>query len=135
MKLVGNRQKSLENMFFLSINTRHKLINKHYQTGFSLVDTLIALLLFTITVNGLVNYQQAQLSRFNYYRESQQAWHITQQILDCYPAKLPILPNGWQASTQIIASLKQCHLIKAQTTTKRGVQAVLQRWYCQATLN
>lgn len=123
------------NMFFLLINIRYRPINRHYQTGFSMIDTLIALLLFTITLHGLVNYQQAQLSRFSYYSESQQAWQITQQILDCYPATLSILPNGWQASTRIIGSSKQCHLIEAQTTTRRGAQAVLQRWYCQSSLN
>lgn len=122
-------------MLFLSTITPPRLINRFHQTGFSLVDTLIALLLFTITIHGLVNYQQAQLSRFRYYSESQQAWQITQQMLDCYPATLSILPNGWQASTQIIESSKQCHLIKAQTTTRRGAQAVLQRWYCQTPIN
>ncbi len=106
------------------------LRRSHYQTGFMLIDTLIALLLFTIMLHGIMNYQQAQLRRFSYHNEEQQAWRLAQQLLDIYPASSSIRPLGWQITTQIIATLKQCNFVEVRITTTRGIQATLQRWYC-----
>lgn len=103
--------------------------------GFSLLDVLIAMVLFSISLLGLLNYQQVLLAQFNHYANAQHAWRLANQALDIYPATIendPKLQAGpWRLNVNTVAVLSGCEKVIAQVTAPGNIDVTLVRWICR----
>lgn len=104
------------------------------QAGFSLIEVLVAMALFSITILGLLKYQQVLIAQFSHYADSQYAWRLAAQALDIYPAQIEnesVLEKGtWQLNRQITTIESHCSLVKAQVIAPGKVDVQLDRWFC-----
>ncbi|AKJ43081.1 prepilin-type N-terminal cleavage/methylation domain-containing protein [Pragia fontium] len=104
------------------------------QAGFSLIEVLVAMVLFSITILGLLKYQQVLTAQFSHYADSQSAWRLVAQALDIYPAKIENdsrLDKGhWQLNTQITPMVNGCNKVTVRVTAPGKIEAVLDRWFC-----
>lgn len=108
------------------INCRGQL-----QQGFSLVEALIAALIFSITIIALLNYQQTLLTSVTMQQNHQKAWRIAFQQLDIYPDIEPnLLPDRWHSQLSVIKQSGSCRMIQATVVPDVGDKAELQRWFC-----
>ncbi|WP_240651657.1 prepilin-type N-terminal cleavage/methylation domain-containing protein [Serratia microhaemolytica] len=113
--------------------------NRHQQRGVSLAELLIAALLFSLSLIGLLNYQQVLLQGFQRQWQYQQAWWLAHQQLALFdasdkpPSLLVTLPERWQRSIETEQHPNQCwrHTV---TITSHRQQIALSRWYCRAGL-
>lgn len=95
------------------------------QKGFSLPETLVALLLFAICVTGLMHYQLAQARSFQMQIQQREAWRAVQQRLDGYQ------PEGWQTEINAQLFVPGCQLVHAKVTGSLKRQASLTRLQCE----
>lgn len=109
------------------------MINEDYeQLGLSLIEMLIAMLIMSITILGLLNIQSIFLTEL--YRANKQLHmqRIAFQILDIYPEIIPVdLPNGWQY--QILAQQynSDCLEVKVILQSIEGNSITQERLLCQ----
>ncbi|MDR0805868.1 MAG: prepilin-type N-terminal cleavage/methylation domain-containing protein [Enterobacteriaceae bacterium] len=106
----------------------------HQQAGFSLLEVLVAMTLFAITILGLLKYQQVLIAQFSYYADSQYAWRLAAQALEIYPTAIenePRLDNDkWQLKIQAIPVESHCKKVIAQVITLNQIDVQLERWVC-----
>lgn len=103
----------------------------YLQQGFSLVEVLIATLLFSMTMIALLNYQQTLLTSVTMQQNHQQAWRIAFQQLDIYPNIEPkLLPSRWHSQLSVIKQRGSCRMIQATVIPDVGAKVELQRWFC-----
>ena len=86
------------------------------EAGFSVVETLLALLLFAISLTALLHYQQ-RLSE-GFYRQWQQreAWRVAARRLQGEESE------GWRTTLQPLPAVEGCQLWQA-TAAKPGLAA------------
>lgn len=109
---------------------RPPLTERRFCAGFSLIDLLLAMAIFSIGITGLLRYHQTLTFQFRFVSETQQAWRLAYQLLDIYPESPPPEFTGWRYSTQVSAHFDQCVNVKAQVQSLKGGEAVLTRIIC-----
>ncbi|RLM31383.1 hypothetical protein BHG07_05860 [Brenneria salicis ATCC 15712 = DSM 30166] len=127
------------------------------QRGFSLTETLVAALLLTLSLLGLLQYHQLLQQSFLHQWQQRQAWRLVAQQLDAYEAGVAytgILNDGmasddkihdktmldpttgigrkWQSGLSEQRLTAECRKVTATVTTPTNYQARLTRWFCQA---
>lgn len=112
-----------------SATNANSVVNNHH-AGFGLIDVLVATLLFSVTLIGLMRYQQVLIFQFHYYAESQHSWRLAHQLLDIYPQSPPELPAGWHFSTIENQYSSLCKIRTAKVASPKGAKAELMRWHC-----
>ncbi|SQI36268.1 Tfp pilus assembly protein PilV [Leminorella richardii] len=104
------------------------------QQGFSLLETLIAMLLFAITVMGLMRYQQVLTAQFYHYADEQRAWGLAAQALEVYPTTIDseeVFPSGtWRINLIARQRDAYCQEIAAEVKGPHRVNVRLERLFC-----
>ena len=104
------------------------------QQGFSLPEVLLATLLLSVSVLGLLQYYQSLGQGFSRQWQMRQAWQEAHEQLESYAAtgKGKVLSlAGWQAAITQQATTPGCQRITASVVTPLGYKSTLSRWLCQ----
>lgn len=92
------------------------------------------MVLFSISLLGLLRYQQVLVSQFSHYANVQYAWRLANQALDIYPATIDgeqRLETGlWVLNLSIVPVLSGCDKVDAQVTAPGNIDVTLTRWFC-----
>ncbi|ROR13205.1 prepilin-type N-terminal cleavage/methylation domain-containing protein [Erwinia sp. JUb26] len=99
------------------------------QRGFSLVETLFALLLFSITITALMRYQLVLADGFQQQWQQRSAWRNARQLLQGNPLE------GGQAQLHQESGPEGCQLLIAKTISPAGRRAELTQLRCPAVEN
>ncbi|OCG60323.1 hypothetical protein A9G41_01340 [Gilliamella sp. Nev5-1] len=108
-------------------------MNNKNITGFSLIEVMIAILLFSMIMLGFINYQQTLFNKHRYFANNLRANKIAFQLLDSYPYTISqIIPSGWQynINTQIYNAQCKMVFITIKTSNKQTIQQ--QRLFCNS---
>lgn len=103
------------------------------QLGLSLIEMLIAMLLMSITILGLLNIQSILLAELDRANKQLYMQQIAFQILDVYPEIIPVdLPNGWQHRILAQQYNPDCLEVKVIIQSIEGNSIITQeRLFCQ----
>lgn len=103
------------------------------QQGFSLTEALIAMLLLSVSILGLLNYYQSLSHGFMRQWQVQQAWAEAHSQLEAYSVAgkgtEPFAKN-WEYLISGISYAQSCKLVTAAIQTPTKYQAILQRLIC-----
>lgn len=104
------------------------------QQGFSLPEALIAALLLSVSVLGLLNYYQSLSYGFMRQWQVQQAWSEAHSQLEAYSVTgkgtEPVIKD-WQYQLSSLPSGARCKLISAVIQSPAKYHARLQRLLCE----
>ncbi|ATA20832.1 prepilin peptidase dependent protein C [Gibbsiella quercinecans] len=105
------------------------------QRGFSLLEVLVAALLFAVSLLGLLQYQQVLLQGFQRQWQYRQAWALAHRQLESVAASgqtenAAPLPAGWQADMQRVIVDPPCQRVVVRIRTPLRQEAALSRWFC-----
>ncbi|WP_304164070.1 prepilin-type N-terminal cleavage/methylation domain-containing protein [Lonsdalea britannica] len=106
------------------------------QSGFSLLETLIAAVLFAVSLTGLLQYHLILQRSLQYQWQQRQAWRWVNEQLEAQDAGVPVhtvtasLPEGWTSSINVQPYGPQCQRVTAAVVTPRQYSASLTRWLC-----
>ncbi|MFP1928148.1 prepilin-type N-terminal cleavage/methylation domain-containing protein [Lonsdalea quercina] len=106
------------------------------QSGFSLLETLIAAVLFSVSLTGLLQYHLILQRSLQYQWQQRQAWRWVNEQLEAQDAGVPVqtvtasLPEGWTSSLNVQPYGPQCQRVTAAVVTPRHYTASLTRWLC-----
>ncbi|AFI91465.1 prepilin-type N-terminal cleavage/methylation domain-containing protein [Pectobacterium parmentieri] len=123
---------------------RNSAVNNRFvshQSGFSLPETLVAALLFAVSLMGLLQYHQILQQSFQHQWQQRQAWRFAMQQLEAYEAGVPYHPSApdntasflsknWQFSLSEQLQRNECRQVTVRVMTPRRYQATLNRWFC-----
>ena len=104
------------------------------QQGFSLPEALIAALLLSVSVLGLLNYFQSLSHGFMRQWQVQQAWSEAHSQLEAYSATRNVTEpqiKGWEYQLSVFPVGQHCQRINVVILTPTHYQARLQRLLCE----
>ncbi|CAO97800.1 prepilin-type N-terminal cleavage/methylation domain-containing protein [Erwinia tasmaniensis] len=99
-------------------------INLSNQQGFSLIETLFSLLLFSLSLSALMKYQQALGLGFQQQWQQREVWRQAFQRLHGNESM------GWPSQLSSHSGPAGCRLLRAQVTSPAGRQATLTQLNC-----
>lgn len=106
-------------------------MNKKNITGFSLIEVMIAILLFSIVLIGFVNYQRVLLNKHHNLSNTLQANHFAFQFLDSYPQNVDnILPKYWLYNIENKLFNSHCKMVFVSITPPKQTKIQQQRLFC-----
>lgn len=94
------------------------------QQGFSLPETLVALLLFAISLTALLQYQLVLAKGFQLQAQQREAWRYAAQRFEGYQ------PPHWQSSVRQHSGPGGCPLFTASVASPLGRKAQLALLRC-----
>lgn len=95
------------------------------QQGFSLPEVLFALLLFSLSLTVLLQYQQALTQGFALQWQQRQAWRYAAQRIEGHQV------DGWQTQLQRQSGPAGCQLLTATASGTLGRTAQLTTLHCE----
>lgn len=98
--------------------------NRQKQRGFSLPETLFAVLLFSLSITALLSLQRALGQGFQQQWQQREAWRQAFQRLQGNEG------SGWQSQLSSRTGPLGCQLLTAQVTSPSGRHAALTRLSC-----
>lgn len=98
------------------------------QQGFSLVEMLFALLLFSLSYTALLHYQQALAQSFHWQWQQREAWRQAYQRLQGKA------PPDWQTQQRTHSGPPGCRRVTALVISPAGRRAELTQLYCDENL-
>ncbi|MBK5144605.1 prepilin-type N-terminal cleavage/methylation domain-containing protein [Budviciaceae bacterium BWR-B9] len=114
-------------------------LNMPRQGGFSLLEVLISMLLFSITIMGLLRYQQVLLAQFNLYTDNQYAWRLAAQALEIYPELIEqeskLKSGQWHLNVVTTSMGNGCQKMTAQVIMSGKQSVELEKWQCNEPVN
>ncbi|MEJ4045404.1 prepilin-type N-terminal cleavage/methylation domain-containing protein [Erwinia sp. SLM-02] len=99
------------------------------QRGFSLVETLFALLLFSLSITALMRYQLVLADGFQQQWQQRSAWRNAWQLLQGNPLE------GWRTQMHQRSGPQGCQLLTAQVISPAWRRAELVQLRCPAVDN
>lgn len=115
-------------------SSKHNLPDERRQAGLSLPETLLAMLLLSISVLGLLHYYQSLSQGFSRQWQVRQAWSEAHDQLEsvAVTGKGKVLERpGWQVAITTVPSFSGCRQVTATVTAPLNVQSRLSRLICQ----
>lgn len=100
------------------------LTERTQQQGFSLVEILFSLLLFSLSYTALLHYQQALGQGFHWQWQQSDAWRQAFQRLQGKETA------GWQTHQQSRSGPHGCQLVTVQAISPAGRRAELTQLQC-----
>lgn len=100
------------------------LSNSVQQQGFSLVEILFSLLLFSLSITALMHYQQVLGQGFHWQSQQREAWRQAYQGLQ--GKETP----GWQRRQQSRSGPAGCQQVTVQVISPAGRRAELTQLQC-----
>ncbi|QIZ52210.1 prepilin-type N-terminal cleavage/methylation domain-containing protein [Dickeya zeae] len=104
--------------------------------GFSLPETLVAMLLFAVSLTGLLQYHQVLQQSLLHQMQQRQAWRLAHQKLEGENVgpvlSSPLVPAGWGVNRTEQAYPPFCRRITVTVVTPYRYRAALSRWFCDA---
>lgn len=97
---------------------------KNKQTGFSLVETLVAMLLFAVASLGLMHYQQLLAQGFMAQWQQREAWRLAVLRLEGYEKP------GWHSQLIQQTGPAGCHWVSAEVQSPLKRQATVRQLRC-----
>ncbi|AYZ30094.1 prepilin-type N-terminal cleavage/methylation domain-containing protein [Serratia sp. FDAARGOS_506] len=115
----------------MAVNARAARISRN---GFSLPEVLVAALLFSVSLLGLLQYHQVLLQSFQRQWHYRQAWVLAHQQLEAFAVtgrleEEPLL-EGWRRETALGDVDSDCRRLMVRVQTPQRQWATLSRWYC-----
>ncbi|MCA6997678.1 potassium:proton antiporter [Dickeya solani] len=105
-------------------------------TGFSLPETLVAALLFAVSLTGLLQYHQILQQSLLHQMQQRQAWRLAHQQLEIEGTggvSSPLsVPDRWGVSREEQRHPPACRRVTVTVVTPYRYRAVLSRWFCDA---
>ncbi|KAA1195265.1 prepilin-type N-terminal cleavage/methylation domain-containing protein [Photorhabdus heterorhabditis] len=108
-----------------------------HQSGMSLPEVMVAVMVFSISLLGLIRYHQALLSGFQQHWQQSKADKLSYGYLEQYEliagqSALSELtpPPGWHAEFQTAYQLSDCYQLTVIVTTPYNQQSKASRWIC-----
>lgn len=95
------------------------------QRGFSLAEVLFALLLFSLSLTALLQYQRVLTQGFALQWQQRQAWRYAAQRIE------GVAVEGWQTELQQQSGPERCVLLTAQARGVLGREARLTTLRCE----
>jgi len=95
------------------------------QRGFSLAEVLFALLLFSLSLTALLQYQRVLTQGFALQWQQRQAWRYAAQRIE------GLAVEGWQTELQQQSGPEGCVLLTAQARGVLGREARLTTLRCE----
>ncbi len=102
------------------------------QYGFSLLEVLIALLLYSVSLLGLLQYHQVLLQAFHRHWQAREAWSLAHQNLDIFSVRGSFNETakpGWKQYIRV-STRGECQQVSALVITPHNLRAELSRWLC-----
>lgn len=107
------------------------MIQYRHQRGFSLVETLFALLLFSLSITALMRYQLVLTEGFQQQWQQRSAWRHAQQLLQGNELDGKELEE-WQKQLQQQSGPEGCQRLTAKAVSPAGRKAELVQLRCPA---
>ncbi len=107
---------------------------REYQAGLSLPETLLAMLLLSISVLGLLHYYQALSQGFTRQWQVRQAWSEAHDQLESYAVTgegKALEKKGWQVVISTVQTSPKCQQVTANVSTPLNYHSQLSRLICQ----
>jgi prepilin peptidase dependent protein C len=108
--------------------------NGSMQQGFSLPEALIAMLLLSVSLLGLLNYYQSLTNGFMRQWQTQEAWAEAHSQLEAHAATgkgTEPLAENWSYQLSGIPAGEFCQRVQVTVQTPAKYQAVLHRLECK----
>lgn len=106
-------------------------MNKPHQTGFSLIEVMIASLLMSIIMISFLGYQKVLFHQQHYLSNFIQAQQIAFQLLDSYPEIAShLVPDNWQFDIHTESYLASCKMVSITIMPPNQKQVKQQRLFC-----
>lgn len=106
-------------------------MNKASINGFSVIEVMIAILLFSIILLGFINYQQLLLHKHRHWLSTRQANQIAFQLLESYPQIAePRLPAEWSYNINNLSINNHCKMVFVSITLQQQKKIQQQRLFC-----
>ncbi|EIC84256.1 prepilin-type N-terminal cleavage/methylation domain-containing protein [Serratia sp. M24T3] len=112
----------------------NKLSVEKNQTGLSLPETLIAMLLLSISVLGLLHYYQSLSQGFTRQWQVRQAWSEAHEQLESFAitGKGKVIDKiGWRVDISLVQMSPACQQVTATVTTPMRYTSQLSRLICK----
>ncbi|KAB7895485.1 prepilin-type cleavage/methylation domain-containing protein [Rouxiella sp. S1S-2] len=104
------------------------------QEGLSLPETLIATLLLSVSLLGLLQYYQSLSQGFSRQWHVRQAWSEAHDQLESFAVtgKGKVLQkNGWRVQITDIKATENCQRVSISVETPLRYTSQLSRWICR----
>ncbi|NHB92411.1 prepilin-type N-terminal cleavage/methylation domain-containing protein [Photorhabdus cinerea] len=108
-----------------------------HQSGMSLPEVMVAVMVFSVSLLGLIRYHQALLSGFQQHWQQSRADKLSHGYLEQYEliaGQSPLLeitsPPGWHAEFQTTYQSHDCYQLTVIVTTPYNQQSKSSRWIC-----
>ncbi len=110
---------------------------QRHQRGYSLVETLVAALLLSLSLLGLLQYYQALAQAFQSQWQGRQALQLAQQRLEeagfaGTPVGLAPLAVGWHSEMRRDVPLAGCQRVTVTVVPPLHPPVSLARWFCSS---
>ncbi|OCQ50773.1 hypothetical protein Ppb6_03870 [Photorhabdus australis subsp. thailandensis] len=108
-----------------------------HQSGMSLPEVMVAVMVFSVSLLGLIRYHQALLFGFQQHWQQSKADKLSYEYLEQYEliagqSSLPEItpPLGWHAEFQTTYQSSGCYQLTVTVTTPYNQQSKSSRWIC-----
>lgn len=106
------------------------MTDNHF-TGFSLIELLVSILLFSIVMLGLIEFQTVLTSTIWQAKNRHTAQTMAFEILDRYPdTQIINLPAQWNFKI-MTTRYHQCQIVKVIIWIPSTEEISQQRWFCR----
>lgn len=105
------------------------------QKGFSLAEALVAMLLLSVSLLGLLQYYQVINNGFLRQWQFRQAWFAAHKQLDTFSVEgvgSQSLVSGWKSQVSAKPVDSDCQFVTAKVETPSSYVATLHRWICRS---
>jgi prepilin peptidase dependent protein C len=110
---------------FVHYRLRRAVLLMNREAGFSVVETLIAMLLFAISLTALLHYQRTLTAGFYQQWQQREAWRVAARRL------LGEESEGWQTTLQSLPGVEGCQLWQATASRPALAAITLSQLRCE----